>query len=155
MASAFKNRRKARQGSTQSLASSSTNSKKTVEPQSEAEADLLTRILATGGDLLGNVVTGAVKGVEGIVDFGIGAVGAVGGLFDEDFRDGAQKAIEYDATHEWLGQHIDRWTEDSFTNDSEIVCLQNTKHVISNLFMYAEFFFEFLTNTDNFGDSAL
>ena len=86
----------------------------------EPKADLLTRILATGGDLLGNVVTGAVKGVEGIVDFGIGAVGAVGGLFDEDFRDGAQKAIEYDATHEWLGQHIDKLTEDSFTNDSEI-----------------------------------
>lgn len=86
----------------------------------EPKADLLTRILATGGDLLGNVVTGAVKGVEGIVDFGIGAVGAVGGLFDEDFRDGAQKAVEYDATQEWLGRHIDKLTEQSFTNDGEI-----------------------------------
>ena len=100
--------------------------KETEKPQAqptvneEKEADFLTRLLATGGDLLGNVVTGAAKGVEGIVDFGIGTVGAIGGLFDEGFRDDAQKAIEYDATHEWLGQHIDRWTEDSFTNDSEI-----------------------------------
>ncbi len=86
----------------------------------EKEADFFTRLLATGGDLLGNVVTGAAKGVEGIADAVIGVGGAIGGLFDEGIRDDAQKAIEYDATHEWLGQHIDRWTEDSFTNDSEI-----------------------------------
>lgn len=84
------------------------------------EADVLTRLLATGGDLLGNVTTGVVKGVEGIVDFGIGAVGAVGGLFDEGFRDSMQDAVKYDATHEWLGKHVDKLTEDSFTNNNEI-----------------------------------
>ncbi len=91
-----------------------------AEEAKENNANLLTRILATGGDLLGNVVTGAAKGVEGIADLVIGLGGAVGGIFDEGIRDDAQKAIEYDATHQWLGRHIDRLTEDSFTNNSEI-----------------------------------
>lgn len=84
------------------------------------EADIFTRLLATGGDLLGNVVTGTVKGVEGIVDLGIGAAGAVGGIFNKDIRDSAQEYVEYDATHDLLGKYIDEITEDSFTNENEI-----------------------------------
>lgn len=84
------------------------------------EDNLFRRVLATGGDILGNVFTGAAKGIEGIIDAGAGVVGAVGGIFDKGFQEDVKRVIEYDATNEWLGKPLDELTKESFTNESEI-----------------------------------
>lgn len=63
----------------------------------------LLRGVATLRDLGENVNRGAYKGVEGIVDFGAGLVGAVGGLFSDDFENDVKKFIETD----WTGKYFD------------------------------------------------
>ncbi len=82
--------------------------------------NFLTRGLATIGDLAANVITGAVKGLEGIVDLGVGAVGAVGGIFSEDFQKGAQDIISYDWTSETIGNPLQELTKYSYTNNNKI-----------------------------------
>ena len=95
--------------------------KQKEEEEKKKKENGFVRTLATGGDLLGSVLTGAVKGVEGIVDAGIGLTGFVGGLFSEDFKEGAKRAVEYDWTQENLGKHIDKATEGSFARENEIL----------------------------------
>ena len=53
---------------------------------------------ATALDFLASPIKGLVKGIEGVADAGMGVVGFVGGLFDEDFQKTMRKAIEFDAT---------------------------------------------------------
>ena len=101
-----------------------------VEEKTEKRSELgiIGRLLATGGDLLGNVVTGAAKGVEGIADAAMGVVGGIGGIFDKDFQRDVRQAIEYDATNEWLGEGLglNRVAEQSFANESEILKMANS-----------------------------
>ena len=75
-------------------------------------------------DVLHNTATGLGKGLEGIVDFGIGLVGGVGGLFSSDFREGAQDIIEHDFVGESLGankfqetQLKNSWINNTFVED--------------------------------------
>ena len=63
--------------------------------------------------------TGLLSTVEGGVDFAMGLVGGVGGLFSEEFRDGVQDAIAYNATEEWVGKHLDELTKYSYTKDGK------------------------------------
>lgn len=66
------------------------------------ESGVAERVGATAADIGVQLGGGLVKGLEGIVDAGTTLVGAVGGLFSEDFRDTAQDVVAYDFT----GEHI-------------------------------------------------
>lgn len=79
------------------------------------------RGLSTIGDIAANVITGAVKGLEGIYDLGAGIVGAVGGIFSDDFQDDVQKHIAYDWTSENIGDPMQEWFKYSYTKDGGIV----------------------------------
>ncbi len=78
------------------------------------------RGLSTIGDIAANVLTGAAKGLEGIYDLGAGIVGAVGGIFSDDFQDDVQKHIATDGVS-WisnkLGNPLQEWEKYSYTND--------------------------------------
>lgn len=78
------------------------------------------RSAATVGDLTANVLTGALKSLEGIYDFGAGIVGAVGGIFSEDFRDDVKDHIEYDAVGTIVGDPLDDLLKDSYLEDNKI-----------------------------------
>lgn len=81
---------------------------------------LLTRTFHTIGDIAANVITGAVKGLEGIYDLGAGIVGAVGGIFDEGFQDRVKEHIAYNWTMETFGNDWQEATKYSFTNDGKL-----------------------------------
>ena len=87
------------------------------EKKERQEADFLTRAFSTVGDIASNIVTGALKGLEGIYDLGASAVGAVGGIFSEDFQKNVQKHIAYDFVGENIGKPLQDLTKYSYTND--------------------------------------
>lgn len=74
----------------------------------EAKEEEDKNVWATVGDFFGNIFKGAVKGLEGIYDFGATIVGEVGGWFDDDFKNDVREHIEYDAT----GAITDPWLND-------------------------------------------
>ncbi|MBO5338241.1 MAG: hypothetical protein J6A96_00920 [Clostridia bacterium] len=75
-------------------------SAKEKENTSRRDDDLnaASRVGLTALDVIGNVGKGAVKTLEGIYDEGATLVGAVGGIFDSDFKDDVAEHIKYDAT---------------------------------------------------------
>lgn len=75
------------------------------------------KVLETGVDLVGNVVSGAGKAIEGIVDAGATVVGEVGGLFDKDFKKGTEDFIKRDFTGEWIQNPFEEATKDSYLNN--------------------------------------
>lgn len=75
---------------------------------------------ATAADIGGNVLIGLGKGIEGIYDFGAGLVGAVGGLFSDDFEDSVKQHVARDFTNELYGNALQEATEDSLLNDSKV-----------------------------------
>ena len=81
----------------------------------------LTRAFHTIGDLAANVLTGAVKGLEGIYDFGAGIVGGVGGLFDQDFQNRVKEHIAYDWTSEHVGNPLQEATKYSYLKQGGII----------------------------------
>lgn len=83
--------------------------------------NFLVRGLSTIGDVVGNVLTGAVKGLEGIVDLGISAVGAVGGIFSDDFQDTMRQAVSYDFTGEIVGNPLQEAMKYSYLENGGIV----------------------------------
>lgn len=83
--------------------------------------NFLVRGLSTIGDVVGNVLTGAVKGLEGIVDLGIAAVGAVGGIFSDDFQDTMRQAVSYDFTGEIVGNPLQEAMKYSYLENGGIV----------------------------------
>lgn len=108
--------------------------KKALEEMQEAErqrqleeesrnnsANFLVRGLSTIGDVVGNVLTGAVKGLEGIVDLGIAAVGAVGGIFSDDFQDTMRQAVSYDFAGEIVGNPLQEAMKYSYLENGGIV----------------------------------
>ena len=91
-----------------------------AKEEKTSDAGLGTVALHTVGDLAGNVITGAVKGLEGIYDLGAGVVGAVGGIFDRDFRERVKEHVAYDFTSENVGNPLNELTEHSALNDSKV-----------------------------------
>lgn len=89
--------------------------------QEKANQSFLVRGLSTVGDIVANVLTGAVKGLEGIVDLGIGLVGGIGGIFDGDFQERAKNAIAYDWTGETFGNALQEALKYSYTTNGGIV----------------------------------
>lgn len=79
------------------------------------------RIGHTIGDIAANVITGAVKGLEGIYDLGAGVVGAVGGIFDKGFQDDVKKHISYDWTMETFGNDWQDSLKYSYTKNGGII----------------------------------
>ena len=92
-----------------------------VEEKKEENDNFFVRGLETVGDLFGNVVSGAVKGVEGIVDLGAGIVGGVGGIFSDDFQDDVQNFIKKDYTSEFVANPLNEFFDDSYIKDCGIV----------------------------------
>ena len=83
------------------------------ELQEEPEVWAGRRVLDTMHDVEKNVVSGAVGSVEGVVDFALGGIGALGGLFSPRFAEIMKKAIQYDVTNEaimplWRNDPISR-----------------------------------------------
>lgn len=86
----------------------------------EDKAGVLERTGQTVLDMVGNLLTGVAKHLEGATDFAIGAVGWVGSLFDDDFGKDVKDVVNYDAAWEWVGKHFDSWTPDSYTENGGI-----------------------------------
>lgn len=78
------------------------------------------RTLSTVNRVRGKVATGALGAIEGLVDTVIGIGGAIGGVFDDDIQEGAQKIIAYNATEEWVGKHINELTKYSYTEGNKV-----------------------------------
>lgn len=83
-------------------------------------ANFIKRTGATALDIFGNVITGALKGVEGIYDMGAGLVGAVGGIFDKDFQKDVEAHIEKDHVGTFMNDvvNLDDMTRGSYLDDS-------------------------------------
>jgi len=86
----------------------------------KSNAGFLERVVETGGDFVGNVLSGAVKGLEGIYDFGASIVGGVGGIFDKDFQDRVKDHVAYDFTGNNITNPLNELFNDSYLNDSKI-----------------------------------
>ena len=71
----------------------------------------------TAGDLVGNVLSGAIKGLEGIYDFGASIVGGIGGIFNKDFQNSVKEHISYDFTGNNVTSRFNELFSDSYLND--------------------------------------
>ena len=88
--------------------------------QQDSDAGFFERVGETIGDVVFDVGYGILDGIEGIADLGIGLVGAVGGIFDDDFKETMKEAIEYDASYEWVEKHGPDFS-DSYLSDDSLV----------------------------------
>ena len=104
----------ARAASVQSTAAPSAVS----EP--EEEGNFFTKVLHTIGDVAANVVTGAGKGIEGIVDLGAGIGGAVAGVFSDDAENAVKDFIAKDHTGELYGNAWQEALDQSALNNSKV-----------------------------------
>lgn len=91
------------------------------EENEKKNQSFIVRGLSTIGDLAANVITGAVKGLEGIYDLGAGIVGGIGGIFDKDFQNSVQEHIAYDWTTETIGNPLQELTKYSHLKDGGII----------------------------------
>ena len=85
--------------------------KQKQEERERQNANFFLRSVSTIGDIAANVVTGALKGLEGIYDLGAGLVGAIGGIFDSDFQEAVKQHIAYDAMGNWVGKPLQELTK--------------------------------------------
>ena len=88
-----------------------------AERNKESNAGFIEKIFDTAGDFSGQVVSGLVKGLEGIYDFGASIVGGIGGIFSDDFQDSVKEHISYDFTGNHVSSHFNEWFSDSYLND--------------------------------------
>lgn len=91
------------------------------EERERNSQNFFVRGIHTIGDIAANVITGAVKGLEGIYDLGAGIVGAVGGIFDDGFQDRVKEHIAYDWTMETFGNDWQEALKYSYTKDGGII----------------------------------
>lgn len=92
-----------------------------AEYKDKESQNFFVRGLSTIGDLAANVITGAVKGLEGIYDLGAGIVGGIGGIFDKDFQNSVQEHIAYDWTTETIGNPLQELTKYSYLKGGGII----------------------------------
>lgn len=95
---------------------------KEIEWENERNSQgFLVRGISTIGDLAANVLTGAVKGLEGIYDLGASIVGGVGGLFSKDFQNSVKEHVAYDWTGETIGNPLQELTKYSYTDNGGLI----------------------------------
>lgn len=95
--------------------------KERAEKEGVENMNWFVRGLSTIGDVVANVLEGAVKGLEGIYDLGAGIVGAVGGIFSDDFRDSVQDHIAYDFAGEIVGAPLQEALRYSYLKEDGII----------------------------------
>ena len=91
------------------------------EENEKNNQNFLVRGLSTIGDFATNVITGAVKGLEGIYDLGATVVGGIGGIFSQDFQNSVKEHVAYDWTTNIIGNPLQEWTKYSYLTDGGIV----------------------------------
>lgn len=95
-----------------------------AEEQREREkqnANFIERGLATVGDLFALAGTAGVKGIENIADLGLGLIGGIGGIFDDDFEDDVKEIIAKDWTGTYIGEPLQEALRYSYLKDGGIV----------------------------------
>ena len=76
------------------------------------------RLLDTGVDIFGNVLTGIAKTFEGIYDWGAGLIGGAAGLFgNEEIQQRIKNHIAYDFIGNTLGKAVERGSQYSYVNE--------------------------------------
>ena len=94
-----------------------------IDAQKErAQQNAFVRTASTVGDVVGNVITGALKGIEGIVDFAVAVdrtLNPYSYLYDALFgyRDKTKEFIDKDWTGTYVGDPLQDLTKYSYTND--------------------------------------
>ena len=96
------------------------NIQKTTEKSSLSALDVVNKTAQTALDIKANVLTGALKSFEGIYDMGAGLVGAVGGIFSDEFKDDVQEHIAFDAIGTWIGDPLDEMLSESWLEDGKV-----------------------------------
>ena len=100
----------------------------------KSNASFLERVVETGGDFIGNVLSGAIKGLEGIYDFGATIVGGIGGIFDNDFKNSVKEHISYDFAGKNVKPHLDNLFNDSYLNDGKVGnFVENVAHGVGQM----------------------
>lgn len=93
---------------------------KIASPVKEKTPSVGEKLLHTTGDVFANIIAGAAKGLEGIVDLGAGIGGAIAGIFDKDARDKVRSFVSRDFTGDFFAN---RWQQDlkySYLNDGKV-----------------------------------
>ena len=86
-----------------------------------ANMNAVVRTLSTVGDVVGNVITGALKGIEGIVDFGLAVDGVLNPLaYLFDYRDATKEFAERDIVGTYIDAPMEDFFKYSYTKDGSI-----------------------------------
>lgn len=105
------------------------NQKILAPSEKKSQADTLTRVGNTAADVIGNILVGASKGVEGVVDFGANVTALFG---DDTYKEKIRKFVENNWTDENItkSEIFQSLTDDSYIKDaSETV--QNIAYGVS------------------------
>ena len=90
------------------------------EVEEERKAGLIERVSETGLDITGNIISGAMKSLEGIIDLGISGTGWLAGIFSKRARDEMRKWVEYDVTGQHIQPFFDASSDDSYLNNNKV-----------------------------------
>lgn len=91
---------------------------KTKKNENKTDTGIAEKGAATLANIGGQLVYGFGKGIEGIVDFGAGVVGSIGGLFDENFQQDVSDFVERDFTKEFTFDPQNNWAyNNAYRND--------------------------------------
>lgn len=89
-----------------------------VQQKEKSDANFFQRIGSTIGDVVGDIGKGITSSLEGIVDFGAGVVGTVGGaLGGDNFEESMKDFIKYDFTGNTVGKVDEFLSKHSYIND--------------------------------------
>ena len=106
------------------------SSEQQVQQKEKSDANFFQRIGSTIGDIVGDIGKGLTSSLEGIVDFGAGVIGTVGGALGGDsFEESMKDFIKYDFTGNTAGKVDEFLSKHSYINDLG-QGVQNTIHGI-------------------------
>ena len=109
-------------GASRGSASGGSSSQKTLTAKATNSlgGNVFVRSAATIGDIVGDVLVGAAKSLEGVGDFALTGVGAVGGIFDGNIREAVRRIVERDYVGTYMETPLESLTKDSYFNDLKI-----------------------------------
>lgn len=85
-----------------------------VQQKEKSNTNFFQRVGSTVGDVVGDVGEGLFRGLEGIVDYGAGLVGALG---DNDLKNKVKDFVAYDFTGNTAGKVDEFLSKHSYIND--------------------------------------